>query len=139
MKSITLFLLTAFCVVSCGKSNDNNSTNNTKLTLLQQKWNLVKIYDTVGYDNAPTVYREFTGKPGDYFWFRPDKVLDILVDTFSSFRNSDPYKFIESPLSYTFDGDTFHIIELTSNKLDIYEKIRAGYTSSYSQHILLSR
>ena len=129
-------------IVSCGKNNDsNNQSQNSKLSLLQQKWNMVKIYDTAVSDNVtvPTVYREYTGKPGDYYYFRPDKTLDIVYDTASPIKTSDPYKFIESPLSYIFYSDTFHILELTSNKMEIFKSTPPGSGSYLSQHIYLSR
>jgi hypothetical protein len=135
---VAIFLI---CVVSCGKDNDNdnNQKQDSKLTLLQQKWNLVKQFDTAVSPNNPPVYKEYTGKAGDYYYFKPEKTLDIVFDSASSFKTSDPYQFTEITMSYTFYGDTFHILELTTSKLEIYKKVPAYSTGYMSQHVYLAR
>jgi hypothetical protein len=134
---IALFLVTAslLCVVSCDKDKDDIS----KSKLLKQRWNVVKQFDTFVDPSVNFyIYKEYTGKAGDYYDYGTDGTLNIDVD---GHHWGDPYQFTESTMSYTFYSVKYNIIELTEHKLEIYKREELGNGPGHfsAQRVFLER
>jgi hypothetical protein len=135
--AICLSAATLICFVSCDKDKDETEQAKTKSELLKQKWNVVKQLDTfVDPSVNYYIYKAYTGKAGDYYDFGTDGTLNFEVD---GQKWSDPYKFTESTMSYTFYSVTYHIIELTEHKLEIYKREDHGPGHFSAQRVFLER
>ena len=129
--SATLVLMTAFCLLSCKKSDKQPTT----MEKIQGKWQLVTdvFNDHIsGQDDINTI----TGGSGDIIDFRTDgKVysnIQSVGDTSTYVLSGETKIVINGNLNYD-------ITTLTSNSFILHEKENAGGTEFYEETITLKK